>query len=237
MAVFSDSSTEQGLVEESRWLVGANSTSYPIKDLTRSINRWFDKAVALIFKASGRWQWDDSNQTTYPNAVTNLISGQSDYTLEVSHLKIERVEVKNENGQWIKLKPFDAKDLHDESLEGFKTQDGVPQYYDVVANSVFLYPASSYSQDDSLKVWFQRGGTYFATTDTIKKAGFAEIFHRYLSLGAAYDYSLKNNLTSRNQLREEISAMEEEIKDFYALRQKDEHIRLSVRNSGMRLYK
>lgn len=235
--VFSDSTYNQGIVEETRWLVGANSTSYPITDLTRNVNRWFDKAVSLIFKSSGRWQWDDNNQTTYPQATTNLVSGQQDYTLDVSHLRVERVEYKNQQGSWTKLKAFDPKDLQDGSLEGFNTTDGEPQYYDVVANSVFLYPASSYSQDASLKIWFQRAGSYFVTTDTTKKAGFAEIFHRYLSLGAGYDYALKNGLTLRNQLREEISAMEEEIKDFYMQRQKDEHIKLSVRNSGRRLYK
>jgi hypothetical protein len=48
-------------------------------------------------------------------------------------------------------------------------------------------------------------------------------------LGAAYDYALKNSVANRNQLREEISAMEEEIKDFYALRQPDEHIRLTAK--------
>jgi hypothetical protein len=226
--VYSDTESSQGVVEEARWLVGANATSYPINDITRNVNRWFDKAVSLIFKSSGRWQWDDSNQTTFPSATTDLTSGQQDYTLEVSHLKIERVEVKNEDGNWQRLLPFDKRDVHG-SIEGFETTDGLPRYYDVVGKSVFLYPAPSFTQADSLKVWFQRRGSYFDTDDTTKTPGFAEIFHRYLSLGAAYDYALKNSVANRNQLREELSAMEEEIKDFYALRQPDEHIRLTAK--------
>ena len=232
--VFSDTSTDAGIVQEARYFVGANSTSYPINDLTRNVNRWFDKAVALIFKSNGRWQWDDANQSTYPQATTDLVSGQQDYTLDVSHLKITRVEVKDESGNWTKLQPFDPKDIGKGSIEEFQENDGQPAYYDVVANSLFLYPAPNYAQEDSLKVWFQRKGSYFVTSDTTKEPGFSEIFHRYLSLGAAYDYSLKNNVTNRNQLREEIMAMEDEIKDFYALRQPDEHIRLTANKVNYR---
>lgn len=226
--VFSDSSTEQGIVEEARWLVGANSTSYPINDLTRNVNRWFDRAVSLIFRSGGRWQFDDSNYTDLPVATTGLVSAQQDYTLEVSHLRIERVEIKDESGNWSKLMPFDKKDV-DGALDEFEKTDGLPRYYDVVGNSIFLYPAPDYTQASSLKVHFQRKGSYFSTSDTTKVPGFAEIFHRYLSLGAAYDYALKNNVANRNQLREEISGMEGEIKGFYALRQPDEHIKLSVK--------
>ena len=231
--VFNDETNDAGIVQEARYFVGANSTSYPIKDITRNINRWFDKAVALIFKSSGRWQWDDSNQTTLPNATTDITSAQQDYTLDVSHLRIDRVEIKNEDGNWSKLIPFDKRDL-DGAVEEFEKTDGLPRYYDVVGKSVILYPAPNFSQTDSLKVYFQRRGSYFATDDTTKVAGFAEIFHRYLSLGAAYDYALKNNVQNRNVLREEISAMEDEIQTFYALRQPDEHIRLSANKVNYR---
>lgn len=228
---FSDTTTEQGIVQDARYLVGANATSYPIKDLTRNANRWLDKATSIIFKADGRWQFDDANYTDYPFATANLVSGQQDYVLAVSHLTIDRVEIKNADGNWVRLKPFDKRDV-ETSIEEFYSTDGTPIYYDVVANSVFLYPAPSYSQDDSVKVWFKRGASYFATSDTTKKPGFASIFHRYISLGCAYDYALKNNLTNRNQLREEIVGMEQEMQKFYAHRQKDESIRLTVKKKS-----
>lgn len=231
--VFSDTSTNQGIVQEARWLVGANTTSYPIADLTRNINRALDRVVSLIFNAGGRWQWDDSNQTTYPIATTALVSGQQDYTFDVTHLRVHRVEVKDTSGNWHKLEVFDPKDLGKEALGEFETTNGIPKYYDVIANSVFLYPASNFSQAGSLKVWFQRKGSYFDTTDTTKEPGFAEIFHRHLALSAAYDFALKNNLTNRDSLRQEIALMEEEIKHFYSYRQPDEKPRMipSVENN------
>lgn len=226
--VFSDPTNDGGIVEEARWLVGANSTSYPTKDLTRNINRWFDRVVHLILQSAGRWQWDDNNQTDHPVATTNLVSGQQDYTFDVSFLKIHRVEVKSEDGLWRKLEPIDPKDLGKDSIQEFQKTDGFPKYYDVIGESMFLYPAPSYNQDDSIKVWFERRGSYFTTTDTTKSAGFVDIYHRYLSLGAAYDYALKNNVENRNILREEISLMENAIQNYYSSRQPDEHIRLTA---------
>lgn len=225
--VFSDTTNEQGLVQDTLYLSGANSNSYPIKDLTRNINRAFDKAVDIIFKASGRWQWDDYNQSDLPSATTPLVDSQQDYELDVAHLRVERVEIKGEDGNWLRLQPFDKRDVKT-SIEEFYENDGIPRYYDVSGNSLFLYPAPNYSQAGSLKVWFQRRGTYFTPTDTSKEAGFSSTFHRFLSLSAAYDFALKNNKSNRNQLKEDLFEMENKMAEFYALRQPDEHIRLTA---------
>lgn len=218
--VYSDTTNDGGIVQEARWLVGANATSYPIKDLTRNANRWMDRAVSLIIPASHSWQWDDSNQTDYPIATTDLVSGQQDYTLDTTHLRIERVEIKNESGDWERLTQIDKAQIKG-SLEEFHDTDGKPTYYDVTSNSVFLYPASDYSQSASLRVWFQRKGSYFTTTDTTKEPGFAEIFHRYIALGAAYDYALKFASSKVSLLRNEATAMEKEMQAFYSRRNKD----------------
>lgn len=231
--VFSDTSTSDGLVQEARWLVGANSASYPIEDLTRNINRWFDKAVTLIFQSDGRWQWDDKNRTDMPIATTNLVSAQQDYKLNVAHLRVTRVEVKDSAGAWTRLKLIDQNEIQN-SLTDFQNVDGNPIYYDLIADTLYLYPAPSGNVTAGLKVYFQRAGSHFATTDTTKEAGFASIFHRYLSLGSAYDYALKNGLSVAKSLREEISVMEEHIQDFYSQKSKDENITLKVTQHNFR---
>jgi len=222
--VYSDGSS--GIVEDARWMVGANSTTYPIADLTRNVNRWFDKAVALILPAGGKWQFDDSNYTTYPNATAALVSGQQDYVLDVSYLRIERVEIKNEAGDWTRLKQLDRTEV-DMSISEFMEQDGDPIYYDLQGNSVLLYPAPDYSQASSLRVFFQRKGSYFETTDTTKSPGFAELFHRYLSLGAAYDYSLKYKTSNKQDIELEILRMEKDIQNFYSRRNRDYQPRMT----------
>lgn len=221
--VYSDSSTNAGIVEEARYFVSANTTSYPIADITRNVNRWFDKAVSLIFNADNVWQWDDANYTSYPIATTALVSGQNDYVFDVSHLRIERIEVKDSAGNWTKLRHLDRKQIPN-AVDEFMDSNSIPTYYDVTSNSVFLYPAPNYSQAASLKIYFQRKGSYFTTTDTTKEPGFAEIFHRYLSLGAAYDYALKNGMNNKRDLRSEIVVMESDIIKFYS-RREDAHRR------------
>ena len=137
--VYSNESTGEGIVQEARYFVGANSTSYPINDLTRNVNRWFDKAVALIFKSNGRWQWDDANQTTYPQATTDLASGQQDYTLDVSHLKITRVEVKDEQGELIESLLLKIGQASDENADDLKRLSGVGSALEKKLNQLGVY--------------------------------------------------------------------------------------------------
>ena len=69
----------------------------------------------------------------------------------------------------------------------------------------------------------------FATSDVYviydtKEPGFADNFHRILSLGAALDYTIGFNPddTGRiNNLRGEISSLKEDIQEFYAHRHRD----------------
>jgi hypothetical protein len=215
------------------FLTGSSSSSYPIADLTRNINRAYDRTVSLIMQADGRWQWDDTNNTDYPIATTALVSGQKDYTLSVTHLKILRVEVKDTNGDWIVLDPMDPKDT-DEAISSFLDTDSLPLYYDKIAHSIFLYPSPDYSQAASLKVFYQRGPSYFDTTDTTDVPGFNALYHRLLSLHAAYDYAYKNQLPIAGNLKAEVLEMEQDLQDNYSLRNKDEAVRLKARTASFK---
>lgn len=231
--VFSDTSTDGGIVQEARWLVGANTTSYNIKDLTRNINRRYAEAVSMIFQADGRVQWDDTNHASDAIYPTNLVSGTQGYSMLVSHLRITRVEVQDPDGNWARLQPIDQNDVP-LSLTDFEDTDGQPRYYDIIGNKINLYPAPSYSATNGLKWWFQRSPDYFTTSDTTQEPGIAEPFHRYLSLGAALDYSIKNNLDIRNRLKEELDEMREAMQAFYNRRNGDENIIMKVRQHNFR---
>lgn len=218
--VFSDSSDKGGIVEEIDFLVDTNSTSYSIDQKVRNVNRALDKVVSLIQQSDGRWKWDDNNQTDYPIATTNLVSGQGTYQFTVDHLEIDRVEWKDANGNWVLGTPIDQSQIG-EALDEFRSTDGQPVFYDKEYDSLTLYPAPNYNSTNGLKIRYSRVGSYFADTDTTKEPGFAKPFHRYLSLSAAYDYALKRSLPNRNQLREEMVEMEEAITRFYSAREND----------------
>jgi hypothetical protein len=216
------------------FLVGTDSVSYPIASLTRNANRAYERVTSLLIKNSSRWQFDDTNNTDLPIATTALVADQQDYSIDVNHLRITRVEVQDEAGNWIKLSPFDQADLYQQSLTDFMGTAGTPLYYDKIANSIFLYPKPSYSQAASLKVWFQREPSYFTTSDTTKEPGFNPLYHRLIPLWAAYDYAIANQITNAISIKENIDMLEGALVEDVGERDKDDRPRLSVRKRYFR---
>lgn len=215
---FSDTSTLQGIVQETDFLCGTDRNTYPLAEITRNSNRAMDKAVSLILKSDGRWQWDDDNQTDLPIATADLASGQTDYSFAVSHLMIEKVMIKDSaTGGWVTLSKLDITDPDINNYLVGSPANGRPVGYDFKANSVFLYPTPSYSSTGGLKIWFQRPSTYFTAGDTTKAPGFASIYHRYIPLCNAFDYNLAKGLDI-TRIKQEILEMEQSIMNFYANR-------------------
>lgn len=215
---FSDTSTYQGIVQETDFLCGTDRNTYPLAQIVRNANRAMDKAVSLILKSDGRWQWDDDNQTDLPIATASLVSGQQDYSFAVSHLTIERVMIKDgASGGWITLNKLDINDPYIEPYLLGTPANGKPIAYDLKANSIFLYPTPDYASTGGLKIWFQRPSTYFTAGDTTKAPGFASIFHRYIALQCAFDYHLAKGLDT-TKIRNEMTLMEQDIINFYANR-------------------
>jgi hypothetical protein len=227
---FSDSANKSGLVEEIDFVLGTDSTSYPIAQKTRNINSWYNRVASLIMRADSRWEWDDNNRTDFPIATAALVANQQDYAITgASFLNVLKVEIKDRNGNWTALSPISLDDKRNESITDYQKTAGTPIEYDKFGNSIFLYPKPSYSQDASLKVFYQRNVSLFSVDDTTKVPGFAENFHRILSYGASYDYCLAYSLISRVPiLREEIAKLESGLIDFYSERAKDEKTTLSL---------
>lgn len=222
--VFNDSVTNQGIVQEIDFLVNTDNVKFPIEDKTRLINRWYERIVGRILESDGRWQFDDTNYTTLPIATTNLVNLQQDYSFAVRFLRIDRMEVQNPNGNWQWMQPLDQNDVRGKSLTELGNQEGVPQFYDKLADSVFLYPRPNYNATAGLKAYFQRTSDPFLTTDTTKEPGFASIFHKLLCLGPAVEYATANGLNNSkiSMYQKEIEVMENDLKEFYGKRSKDE---------------
>lgn len=239
---FSNITNYSGIVQDiDFWITGRSdiSSDCPIEDKTRNVNRWLDRVASLILQADNRWEWDDANQTDLPIATTTLVDNQQDYGISgFTFLKVLRVEVKDQNGNYKQLTPISIEDKRGTAMSEFQKTAGMPKYYDLLGNSIFLYPKPSSSNTtlaEGLKVYFQRNVVYFNKTDTTQEAGFAELFHRILSLGGAYDYCLANGLTSKIPLLEkEIGKMEQGILSFYSNRDLDDQpkMRLKKENYG-----
>lgn len=206
---------------------GATSTTYPVDpDFTRNANFALDRVVSLIQKSDTLWEWEDINNTDLPLATTALVSGQADYALSVTHLKILRVRIKDASGNWITLKPKNRKRLTDGELAA----SGTPSTYDLMGNSIILNNIPNYASSGGLEIQFQRGASYFIVGDTTKTPGFAIQFHRLISLYAALDWTEQNEMEKRSRkIRENIARMEAELVEFYSDRTRDEAPSISLR--------
>ena len=179
-------------------------------------------------KSDNVWEWDDTNNTDLPIATTSLVASQQDYGIAVGHLKVLKVRIKDQQGNWVSLDPINRRDLTDSQLTATA---GDPKRYDKVGNSLFLYPKPSYASSGGLEVQFQRGASYFATTDTTKTPGFATHFHRLVSLYAALDYCETNDFDKRAaKIRANIQTLEAELITHYSSRDLDAKISLKIQN-------
>lgn len=205
-----------------------NSTSFTAANMLIYINNAYNRVVSLILQADGRWQWDDDNQTDLPIATTTVTSGQQDYSISVSHLKVLRVELKGNGGTYFtKLEPID---IADREYIVDNTTTGVPEYYDIQGGSVFLYPIPNYTQAASLKIYFQRGPAEFTSgevTTGTKKPGFNSLYHDLIPLWVAYNYAIDNGLPSAAGFLSEIQRKEAEIPIDYGKRNKDDKDRFT----------
>lgn len=211
-------------------LTKTNSTSFPAADLLIALNTALNRVGSLILQSDGRWSWDDDNQSDLPIATTTITSGQQDYSLPVSYLKITRVEIKlNGATGFTLLTPFDEQDDKVWALDN--TGTGSPMFYDLQGRSVFLYPIPNYTQAASLKIYFQRGPYEFSSSELSTGSlspGFSSLFHDLIPLWIAYDFYLANDQSQVGGLLTEIQRKETELIKYYSLRNKDDRPRITT---------
>ena len=221
--VFSSASGEYGIVEDSRFLAGVDSAAFATADVTRCVNRWYYNACLAAWESSADWQFDDSNVTGFPIATTTLVASQPDYSIPTNALTIDRVEVKDNAGNYAVVSPIDDTQIS-QALDEFMETDGLPRYYRLVKNSIILYPApaaASVTTSAGLKIYFTREVDEFATSDTSQEPGLPEPFHRILSFGAASDFALAKGLPNHAALKTSAGELMAELRKFMARRHVD----------------
>ena len=198
------------------------------------LNAAYDRVVSLINQADAKWQWDDDNESDLPNAVAALASGQQDYSLSTTHLSIDRVEIKDSSGNWHFLSQIDRSEIK-VALAEYQKNNGIPNEYDIVGSSIFLYPAPNFTQASSLKVYFTRGGALFTAAEVTagtKSPGFVSLFHDLIPLWVSYNYAIVKLPKIAPGLLIEIQRKESELVAFYGERNRDKRPRFTVSTSA-----
>jgi hypothetical protein len=224
--MFNDSVNKTGLVNDVLFRTNVTTTEFPLLDITRYINEGYDRVANVILNSDGRMEWDDSNHTDQPIASTDLINGQADYGVFTAApaalqdwLMIERVEIFDSSGNGYLLNPIDQSTINC-ALSEYKDEPGIPEDYDFDGTQITLYPAPNYDYTGGLTIYFKRAPSYFISTDTTKRPGFATTFHSYLSIFAANQWNgIRKNDWSLQSL---LTNMELEIGRHYSRRNKYE---------------
>lgn len=181
---FSNTTTKGGIIQLCEFNCGLGDTgisgnSTLLKQFTALSNIAMSEVWHIIFASMSGWQYDDSNQTDLPQATQNLSVGVSKYALPSAALSVNRVEVKDNSGNFWKLQPLDLKEIGI-GIDEFLETDGMPRYYRLLGSTIELFPApaaANVTTSNGLKVYFDRGGVAFVSTDTTATPGFASEYH------------------------------------------------------------
>lgn len=220
---FSDTSTKTGIIQACERYTklgdaGISGNTLYIKEFTALVNQIGRKVWAIIFESYGGWQYEDGNQTDLPASVTTLTADQTTYAMPSGSLSVRGIEVKNTGGVWSRLFPITEEEIRDRQAMGefFKTS-GTPLYYQMIGQTIRIFPASNWTQSSSFKVFYDRGSVAFVSTDTTATPGFISEFHDILSVGASLQYLIPNQPESPtvNLLRFEYADYEKKLKTYY----------------------
>lgn len=172
------------------FLCGSTSASYPDADKIRNINIAYNDVARLIWESDGTWAYDDANNTDTPIAYRTVANASASYQIPTSVVRVKQFEIKDNDGNWFKLKPITYDDLSI-SPEEYMTSAGLPLYYLLDGTQVRLFPAPGtgyVTMTSGLAVRLDRNVTEFATTASTETPGFPTSFHRILSYAAAVDF-------------------------------------------------
>lgn len=232
MIQFSDTTNKNGIVEQTRDMMRVDSTQWSTQKIVNSCNNWFDMLVGYAIGADSRFRWDDTNHTKLPIGTTNLVANQSDYSFLTdeqgnSIINLDRIDMLDSNGNYIKLKSIDERDIG-VALDEFLKTAGTPQYYDKIADNIIrLYPKPDTSITNGLKFYFQRTPSYFVATDTTKQPGVSPLLHRGFIIASAYDGALALGLNNLQPLSVELQKEEKKMQEYFLNRKPDEVKRIT----------
>ena len=237
---YNETTNKSGILQEcERWVFGGdygaitNSTNR-LATFTSHSNLAVSEIITEILKVDERFQFDDGNYTDLPIATRTLSDGQQDYGFDVTQIKITGIDVLGADGVYY---PLTAVDIHDirkygkgKALTEYKGTDGKPLEYDVSSNSIFLYPAPAtgfVTMAKGMKLYYQRDGVAFETTDTSVVPGIPSLFHELVAVKASNRYAKQNSMTEKAR---ELDAIEfkllENLREWYSNRHTEEEPRL-----------
>lgn len=132
--------------------------------------------------SAGKQQVDDTNNTTLPLLLSNMVSGTANYSFKVDEasptnqvLQLQKIRIKDANGKWTDY--LTQIDKADTDISQYQDITGTPEKFDLIGDNIVFYPTPNYNSTDGIEFTVTRTPVYFTTSDTTKKPKYT----RYVS--------------------------------------------------------
>ena len=222
---FSDTSTNTGILQQTRVIAGVDATQWPTARVVNSANNWMDFVAGFAIGADKRFQWDDTNHTKLPEGTTSSTISQSDYSFltdEQGNNIVTLTGISILIGSY--YQPLKLVDRNDASYDPatFGQLSGTPTEYDKIADNIIRLDRKPESTTSAgIKFYFQRTPSYFSASDTTKAPGVSPLLHRGFVIASAYDCALTLGLPNLQALLVERQAEEDKVVQYFSGRNQD----------------
>lgn len=163
----------------------SDDTNFTFDEFVRFLNVALNRLQAVIMRHDQDWKYRDRNAApgSLIDATTDLVANQSAYPIALHWLKIARVRVKDEQGNYHTIHNVDRYDVAD-------WQFGNPciRGYYLLGNTLYLVGTPTYGYAAGIEVQYQQGATHFTPADAAKTVGFDPTFEEAAALMPALDY-------------------------------------------------
>ena len=174
-------------------------------------------------------EWDYQGET----ATADLVASQQEYIFPSDILKIKRIEISYDGTNWYKAEPMDINERGEATdttsiASDFTTSE---PFFDLMDNSVMLYPIPSANVTGGIKIWYEKLQTALsADTD---EPNFAKPFHKGLCYASAKDYfekylDTKGNLAKMQNAENKMETYIQRMKTFYRKKNQDRAYNVDV---------
>lgn len=190
---FNGETNNQDLCSLADGYAKSNVGTFPLKKKALYANMSLREMWAWIFSAYAGWNFDDTNQTTQPQATTTVTASTNQITMPLDSAHLQGVAYQDSTGSWYSLKPITLEQIQERAAESeFMKTPGNPEYYRPVADGFKIYPSSSVTI--TIGIFISRDVSAFVPGDTIKNPGIPSEFHEGIAVGMALQHARINSL-------------------------------------------
>jgi hypothetical protein len=227
---YSDTTNKSGIIQDIEFLTNLgdgviSGDSTLLKQFTRLINIRYAKVLGKLQLISGTSGAEDTNHTSQQFSTFDIVSGQNDYTFStdedgntITDITAVSIIPSATDTDYVPLGKLTLSDADAQLIMSPNSDNtGTPTGYIEKNGTVYFNTIPDYDKTDGGLLFYRLVPSYFTSADTTKTPGYAEPFHRLLSLGPAHDWLLVNKPDATaliTRVEAELNEYEDDLESF-----------------------